>query len=170
MGIAPDIYEQLRQPGPTPDDELCSCPGEPAIKLMSLRDIGCFNPIHCLDCNLEVPPQRIGIDPELVRAIAFWNAAHGAILTLELQSADYEIWARIQLLDPDSATNTEGREVARELNERRHCYMWFFQPQSDDGWRPRETCPVCGDALTSYTHGIFPQLLCERDRLVLVGQ
>jgi len=47
--------------------------------------------------------------------------------------------------------------------------MWFFQPQSDDHWLPRKTCPVCGDELARYEQGIFPQLLCERDRLVLVG-
>ncbi len=169
MARTPDVYERLRQPGPTPEDEVCSCADEPPIKLMSMRDVDGFNPIHCLNCNLEVPPERVGIDSDLVQAIAAWDAEHGAIETLELQSGEYEMWARARLLDPASPTNVEGRELARRLNERRRCYMWFFQPQSDDDWQPRETCPVCGDELERYDQGIFPQLLCERDRLVLVG-
>ena len=148
---------------------MCSCTAAPPIKLMSMRDVQSFNPIHCLNCNLEVPPERVGIDHDLVQAIAAWDAEHGAIGTLELQSGEYEMWARARLLDPESPTNVEGRELARRLNERRRCYVWFFQPQSDDDWQPRETCPVCGDELEHYEQGIFPQLLCERDRLVLVG-
>ena len=169
MAHTPDIYERLRPPGPTPEDEVCSCEGEPPIKLMTMRQVDAFNPIHCLDCNLEVPPERLGLDVDLVQAIAGWDAEHGAIETLELQSGDYEMWARARLLDPESPTNVEGRELARRLNERRRCFMWFFQPDSDDDWRPRTTCPVCGDELEQYEHGIFPQLLCERDRLALVG-
>lgn len=169
MARTPDIYEKLRQPAPTPKDEVCSCTGEPPIKLMTMRQVGSFNPIHCLDCNLEVAPESLNLDLDLVEAIASWDAEHGAIETLELQSGDYEKWARSRLLDPESSTNVEGRDVARRLNERRRCYMWFFQPQSDDDWHARETCPVCGDALEPYEHGIFPQLLCELDRLVLVG-
>jgi predicted nucleic acid-binding Zn ribbon protein len=164
-----DIYEWLRPPAPTSEDEVCSCSGEPPIKLMSMRSVSGFNPIHCLDCNREVPPERLVLDLDMIQAIAFWDAGHGAIETLELQSGQYETWARARLLDPESPTNAEGRELAQRLNERRRCYMWFFQPESDDDWRPRETCPVCGNALEHYEHGIFPQLLCERDRLVLVG-
>jgi Zn-ribbon-containing, possibly nucleic-acid-binding protein (DUF2310) len=165
----PDIYEPLRPPAPTSEDEWCSCAGEPPIKLMTMQQVGGFNPIHCLDCNREVPPERLGLDVDLIQAIAFWDQGHGAIETLELQSGEYEMWARDRLLDPESPTNTEGRELARQLSERRRCYLWFFQPESDDDWTPRATCPVCGDALEHYELGIFSQLLCERDRLVLVG-
>jgi Zn-ribbon-containing, possibly nucleic-acid-binding protein (DUF2310) len=169
MASGRDNYEPLGQPGTRPEDEVCSCVGEPPIKLMSMRQVGGFNPIHCLDCNLEVPPERVGLDVDLVQAIACWDAEHGAIETLELQSGAYETWARAQLLDPQSPTNVEGRELAQRLNVRRRCFMWFFQAQSDDAWQARETCPVCGDLLEAYPNGIFPQLLCERDRLVLVG-
>ena len=57
-----------------------------------------------------------------------------------------------------------------DLIERGPCYFWFFQPQADDDWEPREICPVCGGALVPYNEGIFHQLLCETDRVVLVGR
>jgi len=66
-----DVYERLRPPEPAED--VCSCPGEPPIKLMTIRDVRGFNPIHCLDCNLEVPPERLAIDRRLVEAIASWD-------------------------------------------------------------------------------------------------
>src|SRR5437016_912629 len=47
---ASDPYFKLKPLPPTPDDEICSCPDDPPIKLMStalLED----NPIHCLRCN-----------------------------------------------------------------------------------------------------------------------
>ena len=164
-----DIYERLRPPTPTPVDELCSCAGEPPIKLMTMRQVDGFNPLHCLDCNLEVPPERLGVNVDLVEAIARWDAEHGAIEKLELLSGEYEQWARDQLLDANSPTNRDGREVARRLDEYRRCYFWFFQPDSDHDWEPRVTCPVCGEPLERYDSGIFPQLLCERDKVVLVG-
>jgi hypothetical protein len=40
----------------------------------------------------------------------------------------------------------------------------------DEGFVPRSTCPVCGEVLVPYDEGVFPQLICERDRLVLVGE
>ena len=55
------------------------------------------------------------------------------------------------------------------LNQKERCYFWVWQPDSDDGFEPSASCPLCGEPLTSYDSGIFPQLLCERDSLVLVG-
>lgn len=136
---------------------------------MTMRQVGGFNPLHCLDCNLEVDPETIGFDGQLADAIAFWDAQHGALESLELASADYEQWAREQLLDPDRPTNREARRLARELSAYRRCYAWFFQPQSDEDWEPPTMCPVCREALTPYSAGIFPQLLCDRDSIVIVG-
>jgi hypothetical protein len=96
-----DIYERLHSPGPTLEDELCACVDEPPIKLMSTGGIG-FNPIHCLKCNLELRPERLGLSSELVDAIAEWYRTYGAIDALELASGPYESWARSQLLDPES--------------------------------------------------------------------
>ncbi|HEY3185118.1 MAG TPA: hypothetical protein VGJ77_19920 [Gaiellaceae bacterium] len=41
-----DIYERLRPPALTPEEKLCSCTGEPPIKLMTMRQVSGFNPIH----------------------------------------------------------------------------------------------------------------------------
>jgi predicted nucleic acid-binding Zn ribbon protein len=165
-----DIYERLRPPLPTPSDEICRCSGQAPIKLMSTAGIGGFNPIHCLGCNLEVSPKRLGLTTDLIDAVAFWRSTYGAIDLLELNSGEYEAWAQAQLLDPSSAANVEGRAVSRDLNDVRRCYYWLWQPESHEGWTPRLTCPVCGDRLARYAAGVFPQLLCERDRLVCVGR
>lgn len=164
-----DIYERLRPPAPTPADEICSCPAGTPVKLMSAGGLG-FNPIHCLNCNLEVPPERLGLSREVADAVAAWLRTYGAIDALELASGAYEQWARSQLLDADSAPNVEGLRLARQLNELAPCYFWFWQPDGDEDWEPRSSCPICGELLRRYDSGIFPQLLCERDSLVLVGR
>ncbi len=56
-----DPYFKLRSPEPTPPDELCTCLGVPPIKLMCALG---YNPVHCMDCNLEVPPERLGFDAQ----------------------------------------------------------------------------------------------------------
>jgi hypothetical protein len=169
MASVGDIYAKLQVPEATPEDEICSCSGAPPIKLMSRRQVGGFNPIHCLDCNLEVPPQRLELSADIVEEIASWDWEHGALATLELASGSYETWAQSRLLDTESPTNIAGRALAGKLSAFRPCYAWFFQPQADPTWQPRTTCPVCGKSLEQYDAGIFPQLLCEHDRLVLVA-
>jgi len=163
-----DPYFKLKPAPPTPDDETCSCEGTPAIKLMSTALLG-ENPIHCLRCNLEVPPERLKLSVIEVDAIAHWYGMYGAIDWLELDSGPYENWARSQLLDPGSPPNVEGLEVTKRLNAIRRCYFWFFQPVADDDYVSPTTCPICGDALVLFEEGLFPQLLCERDSLVLEG-
>jgi predicted nucleic acid-binding Zn ribbon protein len=163
-----DVYARLRAPEPTPSDEICSCLGSPPIKLMStLRSA--FNPMKCLECNLEVPPERLGLSEELAWDVATWLDTYGAIDGLELASGAYEAWARTQLLDPRSPPNVEGRDLARKLGEYRRCYLWFFQPEADDDFVPRTTCPSCDRPLDRHDSGLFPQLLCESCDLVLVG-
>lgn len=121
-----DIYERLRAPEPTPEDELCTCPAGTPVKLMSTRGIG-FNPIQCLNCNREVVPERVGMSADLADAVATWLRTYGAIDALELESGPYEQWARDQLLDPASPPNLEGRAVVERLNELNRCYLWFFR-------------------------------------------
>lgn len=168
MNTQRDIYERLK-PFTTPEDELCSHPVGTPIKLMSTGGIG-VNPIHCLVCNLEVVPGRLGLDELEAHAVANWLQTYGAIDALELASGPYEQWARLQLLDPASPPNVEGREVAAMLNEKERCYFWFWQPDADEDFEPRTTCPFCDEALVRYDVGIFPQLLCEQDSVVLVGR
>lgn len=167
--MSDDPYADLRPAAPAPEDELCACGDETPLKLMSMRQVRGFNPIHCLDCNLEVPPERLALHEDLVQAIVEWDEENGAINTLELASGEYEDWAVAQLLDPESATNVDGRELARELSEVRPAYVWFFQANETEGWEPPDACPVCGGELELYEGGAFPQLLCETDRIVLAG-
>ena len=135
---------------------------------MSTGGIG-FNPIHCLECNREVPPERLLISEALVQDVAAWLRTYEAIDALELASGDYETWAQSQLLDPKSPPVVEGREMTRRLNAYRRCYFWFFQPEGDDDFTPRTTCPNCDRPLDHHDTGLFPQLLCEHCGLVLTG-
>jgi hypothetical protein len=164
-----DIYAMLRPPLPTAADDLCSCPAGTPVKLMSGGGIG-FNPMHCLNCNLEVPPERLGLSAEVAWEVASWLLTYGAIDALELESGPYESWARSVLLDPLSHINVAGFAVARLLNELTRCYFWFWQAEGDDDWEPRSKCPICEQPLSPYNVGIFPQLLCEHDSLVLAGR
>jgi hypothetical protein len=128
------------------------------------------NPIYCLDCNREVAPERLALAAELADDLAGWRSVHGAIEMLELDSGPYELWAQEQLLDPASATNAEGLALARRVNDLNRCYFWFFDAHTEDGWTPRAACPICGGPLQLYERGIFPQLLCERDGVVVTGE
>lgn len=70
----PDIYFKLRPPKPTLADELCRCVGRTPIKLMYALS---YNPIHCMGCNLEVPPQSLTLSEPLVEEIADWCSIAG---------------------------------------------------------------------------------------------
>ena len=164
------VRAKLQPPLPTPLDERCTCTDAPPLKLMSMMQIGGFNPIHCLKCNLEVESGRLALPTDLIEEIAAWHWEHGALETLELASGEFEEWARRQLLNPASSTNARGRELTVKISAHHPCYFWFFQPQSDVDWQPPEACPVCGDPLKRYDEGIFAQLICEQDRIVLVGE
>src|SRR5450755_3214856 len=162
----PSIYAKLWPPEPTPEEELCHCREKLPIKLMSALT---ENPVHCMNCNLEVPPESLALSREVVDGVAHWQALYHAIDVLWLDSGAYEAWAREQLADITSAVNTRGRGAQRDLNEIRRCYYWYFQDQSADNYCPLRSCPVCGDALQDYTAGIFLQRVCDRDSIVVVG-
>ncbi|TMC46612.1 MAG: hypothetical protein E6J23_02330 [Chloroflexi bacterium] len=164
-----DPYVQFRPPDPTPDDEICGCPADTPVKLVSLRELQGFNPLRCLDCNGEVPVDRLALTLPVLQAVSFWDSQHGAITALELASSRYEAWARQELLDPQSATNQSGLEAARLVNASHPCFFSFFDPDSDEDWKPRDHCPVCNGHLVRYRKGKYPQLLCERDRVVVGG-
>ena len=164
-GAVADLYLRLRTT-PTPPDEICSCSHAPPVKLMWALSP---NPIHCLDCNLEVEPAALPVPHELVDLVADWCSVDGAIERLELHSGPYEAWARAELLDPRSPVNQEGFRVREALDPVRTCYLWLFQPESDDGYVPPADCPVCHQPLAQYDKGIFPQLLCERCSIAVSG-
>ncbi len=88
--MAQDKYFKLRVPEPTPADEICRCVDAPPITLMG-GTFG-FNPIHCLNCNLEVPPETFNLSSVQIDGIAYWRVLHDAISLLWLDSGEYEEW------------------------------------------------------------------------------
>jgi predicted nucleic acid-binding Zn ribbon protein len=162
-----DIYSKLRPPGPTPEDELCRCAGRPPIKLMCALS---FDPIHCVNCNLEVPPQTLGLSESLVDEIAHWRTLFDAIDYLWLESGAYENWARDQLSDIASPVNRLGLNLLSALATAHRCYYWYFQDQAAEDFAPIQHCPRCGAPLVPYPAGIFRQSVCEACGIVTVGE
>lgn len=161
-----DPYFKLRAPASTPADEICKCEGQKPIKLMCALG---ENPVHCIDCNLEVAPEALRLDTRLLDAIACWRSVYDAIDRLWLDSREYEHWAKAELVSIRSPVNVRGLAVRTELDAVRRCYLWFFQDESEDDFAPITHCPSCYEPFASYTNGIFPQLVCEKCSIITVG-
>ena len=125
-------YAKLQPSELTPDDELCRCLDMPPIKLMHALN---ENPIHCMNCNLEVIPETLALTERILEEISRWNNIYHAIYILWLDSGTYEAWAKEQLVDITSDVNVRGREVQRDLHKIRSCYYWYFQDESVDEFR-----------------------------------
>jgi Zn-ribbon-containing, possibly nucleic-acid-binding protein (DUF2310) len=145
--IAPDEidpYYKLRPEPPTPEDEICQCADQPPIVL---QDHLSSVPLACLRCNGEIPPERIGFDADFAERIAFWRNLHRALITLWLDSGDYEDWARLQLQDPQGQLNSRGLEIVAALNATRRTYYGWFQDVSYDDPSTSDLraakCPRC---------------------------
>ena len=123
-----------------------------------------YNPIHCVACNLEVPPERLGLPPQLAEAAAFWNWIADGIHRLWLASGAYEDWARSQLADLTSPVNLEGRRLASELNGVRRCYYWCFV--DTDAAAGLVNCPACHRLLRTMSSGPFKQAFCDECSLI----
>ena len=159
-----DPYLKLRPTPPVPEDERCSCSGQPAIVLVG-SFIAC-NPIRCFDCWGEVDPAAIGFPEALAEAIAFWNRMYGSIDYLWLESRDYEEWARTELFSPERPPNSRGLLLQKELANYRKCYYWWFQDTGMEDFRPLSRCPVCRRALVQCPK----RRICEVCRIVLQGE
>ena len=153
-----DPYLRLRVPSPTPTDEICSCPDNPPIKLMTAL---APNPVHCVRCNLEVRPEAIPLPVNLVDQIADWASVHDALERLWLDSGPYEAWALAELTNSSSETNKTGRAIATQLAHVRRCYYWLKNTD------PIDSCPICQEPLSAFIGGIFAQFVCEDCVLVL---
>lgn len=128
--MSDDRYSKLRPLPATPPDEICACTRDTAIVLKAHLTP---NPLSCARCNLEVPPERIGLDTSLAEAVAMWRTFHQAFDTLWLDSGEYEDWAASQLGNANSPVNVRGLALVRRLNERRSCYLWWFWPPDESG-------------------------------------
>jgi hypothetical protein len=134
-----DPYFKLRPLGPTADDELCSCGAVPLVLMCSLGS----NPLRCLRCRGEVPPERVGFSADVAEKIAVWRTYFRAFDTLWLDSGEFEELARGQLTDPRSTVNRRGLEAAALLSETRCAYMYWFQESWEADFEPLTTCPGC---------------------------
>lgn len=162
-----DTYFKLRTQPPTPADEVCQCIGSKPVKLMyALTD----NPIHCIDCNLEVAPDVLALDLQLVEDVVAWRDVYAVIYRLWLDSGTDAMWAKQQLLDMRSTVNTQGLAVRAALDRMRSCYVWYFQDQSDDAFTPLQVCPNCDRPFTRYSNGIFPQCICDQCKIITVSE
>jgi len=149
-----DPYWKLRPEGTTPPDEVCECKDEPPV---ALQDHHSSVPLACLRCNGEVPPERLGFSEQLSEELAFWRNFHRAFDTLELDSGEYEAWARAQLEDPNAPVNVRGLEAVKKLNAYRRAYLWWFEDSSADDFCPASTCPRCAGQLT----GSYGRAVCD---------
>ncbi len=164
--MADDRYAMLRPPGPTPANEICSCSGTPAVKLMSVLG---HNPVACVACNLEVAPERLELPPKLVEAIAHWRSVQDALYRLWLDSGAYQEWAAGELRAIASPANRLGRAVQGQLNRLRRCYYWYFQDESAADFAPISKCPSCGGEMQPYEGGVIPQRACEECSILCAG-
>jgi hypothetical protein len=156
-----DPYWKLRPVPATPSDEVCGCDSATPILLQAHLSP---NPLSCARCNLEVPPERVGLDASLAEAVAMWRRFHEAFDTLWLDSGEYEEWAATQLADPGSAVNRRGLVLAGRLSEWRRCYLSWFLAELEERSEPAD-CPRCAQPLESRFEGERPQggklLVCE---------
>ncbi len=144
-----DPYWKLRPASPTPDDELCACADSPPIMLQAHLSA---NPISCIACNLEVPPERVGFSEDIAEELAFWQRFHDCFYFLWLDSGEFEPWAKAQLGNPTSAVNKRGLELVVKLNAIRPAYYWWFQDSGSVDFQPLLECPICQTKLVP-NHG-----------------
>jgi hypothetical protein len=149
-----DPYWHLRPLPPTPDDEICSCADAPPILLQPHLS---RNPVACLICNLEVPPERIRFSAALAQGLAHWQSFYNCFDFLWLDSAEFEAWAKSQLEDPSSPVNTRGLELVAELNQVRRTYYSWFQDTGAEDFQPTTRCPLCTAPLIQ----VHRRRLCE---------
>ncbi len=154
-----DPFWKLRPPPPTPEDELCACVDGPPIMLQAHLSP---NPLSCIACNSEVPPECVGFPEKLAEELASWQSFHDCFYVLWLDSGAFESWAEAQLDDPASTVHMRGRALVSELNVFRRAYYWWFQ-RVDETIEPRTSCPVCERHLTE-AHG---RRICEPCAVVL---
>ena len=79
------LNTKLHPPLETPEDEICKCDGNKPIKLMCALT---YNPLHCVDCNLEIVPESLPLDDAIIDSIAHWRGIFDAIYRLWLASGE----------------------------------------------------------------------------------
>jgi predicted nucleic acid-binding Zn ribbon protein len=144
----------------TPTEDLCDC-AEPAV--LQLMYALTSNPICCLYCNREVPPERIDLSVELVDQVASWNSLYGAFYTLWLDSGEWEAFAVCQLQDPQGRLVQAGLDIVHELSKVRPAYLAWHSDEA----KKHEGCPRCDGELDDVDTRIGTRHRCESCRIVL---
>lgn len=155
MNTPNDPYWQLRPPEPTPSGEICGCPGRPPVVLS--HRLG-ENPVHCFECNLEVPPERLGFGEDVAQELSYWNYLDGAMYRLWLDSEEYESWAVERLTDPHGRVNLLAKSAIGALNEYVRAYhSWFMDIDTQ-----LSHCPRCRQTLEAKPTRVHPtRKVCE---------
>src|SRR5260221_6408584 len=99
---AMDSYDRLR---PHTDDSACDCA---SIDRLLLVDILTSNPMRCFKCKGYVDPKRIAMTEGQVEAVASWERVFSALYQLWLDSGEYEISGKQQVLLSDVRGNGLG--------------------------------------------------------------
>jgi hypothetical protein len=157
-----DPYWKLRPISATPEDEVCRCEFGVAV---ILRDGLTDNPLFCVECHGEVPPERLGFDARLAEDIASWRSAYDSLFRLWLDSGEYEPWAKARLMDPSGQVNTRGRNLVERLNAFVPAFYWWFKDTDAPESERLCICPVCSGALTPY--GKRDLRACEACRILV---
>lgn len=142
-GDTGDAYARLKRP-PASGEPPCACPGSPPIVLQGRLEP---NPLVCLRCNAEVPPESVPVPVDLVDEIACWRDVHDALFMLWMDCGEYEAWAKGQLKAPQNAVHNRGLALIAKLNAVRPTYYWWFTDQVMQPEPPLPACPRCGSAL-----------------------
>ena len=158
---ASKAFWKLLPEQPTPADELCDCPGEPVVKLLSALS---SNPFRCVRCNREARLQRLAYGEELYERVHQWNQVYCSVYYLWIDSGDYEQWALQQLEDIASYVNRLALELLETLNAHHRTYFEFFQRVHDEDWTPTTICPRCTSPLTASSAN---SQACERCSIVV---
>jgi hypothetical protein len=143
-----DPYWKLRPAPPTPADEICTCTNSPPLLLQPCLSP---NPLACLKCNLEVPPEQVGFSEELADDLARWRNFYECFYRLWLDSDEFESWAQIHLENPKSLVNQRGLALVAALNHFRRTYYGWFQAEEAEDSQPLAHCPVCKTQLSAYS-------------------
>lgn len=161
-----DPYLKLRPDPPTPPDEICACADGPPVVLRPRLGP---NPLACLRCNAEAPPERIGLSESLADEIAGFRDFHGAFDHLWLDSGEFEAFAAAELANPTSVVNRRGLQLVERLARVHEAYYGWFQDGTAEPPAVFEDCPACGRSLETYA-GRFPRKLCRGCRIALYDQ
>lgn len=143
-----DPYRRLRPLEPISDDEICRCPTGTAVML---RDGLSRNPLFCVSCNGELPPERLGFDTQFAEEIANWLSVYDSLYRLWLDSGEYERWAAARLADPLGQVNIRGREIVARLNAAVPAYYWWFIDTEKAEPDELPACPICAGPLIEVT-------------------